>query len=346
MRDRLIVWAWVWLFWTALALFFATSLWLNYLTQGRDAQFQASLVVSLCEWWIWALLTPLVVQLARWFPIRRPNLLRAVAVHALVGVLVAGLKVGAEISVRKWFFGFAPYLLPSNLALHYLVYWALVGATMAAEYYRISQARALQASITESRLHEARLQLLQAQLQPHFLFNALNTIAETVHEDPHKADRMLGSLSDLLRASLDADSPTVPLAEEVRIAGIYLDMQQARWGDRLTVTWNIDDGCAAWPVPRLILQPLLENAIQHGIGPQEAGGTISISASCSSQGLQLVVADDGAGLGAGGTAGAGIGISNTRARLIAVCGEAAGLVVEPRSGGGTQARMTIPERDV
>jgi hypothetical protein len=343
MRERLIVWAWVWLAWTALALFFATSLWLNYVSQGREANFQASLLVSLSEWWIWAALTPVVVQLARWFPLQRSGLARAVSVHLMSAVALSVVKVLAERVVRQWMFGVAPYFLPSNLALHFLVYWALVGVTLAIQYYRASQAQALRASETEARLHEARVQLLQAQLQPHFLFNALNTIAEVVHEDPERADRMIGSLSELLRASLDADSQAVPVDEEARIARIYLDIQQARFGDRLQVAWHIDDDCAAWPVPRLLLQPLLENAVQHGIAPTHAGGSIVITARRTASGLQLIVADDGAGPSGGAGAGSGIGVSNTRARLAAAYGDAASLTVRPRPAGGTEAIVTIPE---
>src|SRR5688572_1352593 len=226
MRARLRLWAWIWAGWTALALFFAISLWLNYISQGRPARFGASLIVSLAEWWLWVPLTPVAMALSRRFPLEPGRRGRDAAIHLAAGAVLATVKVLGERVVRLWVFGVAPYLLPSSLALHFLVYWAIVGATRGFEYYRESQHRLLRASQTEARLNEARLQLLRAQLQPHFLFNALNTVAEMVHEDADRADRMIASLSELLRVSLDAGD-SVPLVEEMRIAGLYLDMQQA-----------------------------------------------------------------------------------------------------------------------
>lgn len=342
MRARLRLWAWIWAGWTALAVFFATSLWLTYISQGRQANFGASLTVSLAEWWIWALLTPIVILLARRFPLQADHRRRDVAVHLVAGALLAAAKVIGERVVRLWIFGVLPYLLPSSLALHFLVYWALVGATRAFEYYRESQARALRASQIEARLTEARLQLLHAQLQPHFLFNALNTIAEMVHEDADRADRMITSLSELLRVSLDSGD-VVPLAEEVRIAALYLDMQQARFGDRLRVQWDVPDACLTKSVPRLLLQPLLENAVQHGLVAARSGGTLAVVVRDSSQGLRITVSDDGGGVDAAPPGRSGVGLSNTRARLSA-WSPAAMLELVPRPGGGTDACITLPEQ--
>jgi two-component system LytT family sensor kinase len=345
MRSRLRLWAWIWAGWTALALFFAISLWLNYISQGRPANFRASLIVSLAEWWLWVPLTPVAIALSRRFCFEPRTRTRDVAVHLAAAAILATIKVLGERIVRLWIFGVAPYLLPSSLALHFLVYWAIVGATRGFEYYRESQLRILRVSQTEARLNEARLQLLRAQLQPHFLFNALNTIAEMVHEDADRADRMIASLSDLLRVSLDAGDE-VPLAEEVRIAGLYLDIQQARFGDRLRVRWDVPPSCATRPVPRLLLQPLLENAIQHGLSQALSGGTIEILVRESAGTLLLTISDDGAGPAGHGPSGArpeGIGLANTRARLAAWSADAS-LALRARSGGGTVVQITLPGR--
>lgn len=339
MRARLRLWAWIWAGWTALALFFAISLWLNYISQGRPARFGASLIVALAEWWLWVPLTPLAMALARRFPFEPGRRGRDAVVHLAAAALLSTVKVLGERIVRLWVFGVAPYLLPSSLALHFLVYWAIVGATRGFEYYRESQQRLLRASQTEARLNEARLQLLRAQLQPHFLFNALNTVAEMVHEDADRADRMIASLSDLLRVSLD-EGDAVPLAEEVRIAGLYLDIQQARFSDRLRIVWNVPDDCATTLVPRLLLQPLIENAIRHGLSPARSGGTIEISAHRSADALVLTISDDGAGVAAGPE---GMGLANTRARLAAWSANAS-LDLRPRPGGGTIAEIALPER--
>jgi signal transduction histidine kinase len=346
MRARLRLWAWIWAGWTALALFFAISLWLNYLSQNRPANFRASLIVSLAEWWLWVPLTPVAIALARRFSFHPRRRGRDVVVHLAAAAVLATTKVLGERIVRLWIFGVAPYLLPSSLALHFLVYWAIVGATRGFEYYRESQLKILRASQTESRLNEARLQLLRAQLQPHFLFNALNTVAEMVHEDADRADRMIASLSDLLRVSLDAGD-AVPLAEEVRIAGLYLDIQQARFGERLHVRWDVPETCAATPVPRLLLQPLLENAIQHGLSHAPSGGTIDILVRESAGGLVLTVSDNGAGVTPAHQPADvkpdGIGLANTRARLAAWSADAT-LDLGPRPGGGTVVQIHLPER--
>lgn len=339
MRARLRFWAWIWAGWTALALFFAISLWLNYIAQGRPAHFGPSLIVSLAEWWLWAPLTPLVMLMTRRFPFRSDRLTRDVGTHLVAAVVIASLKVTGERIVRLWIFGVAPYFLPSSLALHFLVYWVIAGATRGFEYYGKSQHRLLQTAQTEACLNEARLQLLRAQLQPHFLFNALNTVAEAVHEDPDRADRMIASLSDLLRVSLDADD-VVPLAEEQRIAGLYLEIQQARFGERLRIRWDVLDDIASTPVPCLLLQPILENAIQHGLAARADAGTIAITARRTPGGLTITVADDGHGVG---DHAEGIGLTNTRARL-AAWSSAATLDLRPRSGGGTVVEIVLEER--
>jgi sensor histidine kinase YesM len=188
------------------------------------------------------------------------------------------------------------------------------------------------------------LRAVRAQLHTHFLFNALNTIAETVHEDAERADRMIGSLSELLRATLQADGQTVTLAEELVLAERYLAIQQARFGERLRVATDVPADALHWPVPRLILQPLLENAIRHGVGADEAGGSVRIAAvAASGDVLQLTVEDDGNGLAdEPEPSGHGIGLANTRARLEAMYGDRASLGLRSVAGQGTAVTVTIP----
>jgi len=351
MRRAARVWGAVGLAWTALAVLVGISLWLNYLALGREAHLGASLIVSLTEWWLWALLTPIPVLLARRWPLARPHLARHFMLHLVAGLAVAGVKVLAERIARIWIFGAAPYLLPSSLALHWLVYFGIVALTIAADYYRGARARELEASRLETRLQEARLQLLAAQLQPHFLFNAFNTIAETIHEDPHRADRMIGALGDLLRATLDVDGHTAPLGREIALADRYLAIQHVRFGDRLSVSWDIDAGLDAWPVPRLLLQPLLENAIRHGVSARRDAGRIRIRARRIDGALELSIDDDGAGFDAGELEArnpgrdrdaGGIGLSNTRERLRAMYGDAASLTVGRSELGGAAVRVVVP----
>ena len=266
----------VWAAWTALAVFFAITTSLTYISQGRPPLWGPVLAQTLAQWWIWAAVTPFVVWLVARWPIVRPHRATRVAAYLVIGVVVALGKVSADGAVRQWLFGVRPYLLISNLALQMSIYWALVATAHVLQHYIAARARAARA---ETRLGLAQLQLLRAQLQPHFLFNALGSIAELVHEDPDRADRMIGRLSDLLRATLDVSGrDEVTLAEELTLLRSYVAIQQTRFGDRLDVVIDVPDDALAARVPFLLLQPLVENAIRHGVGARAAGGRVRISA--------------------------------------------------------------------
>jgi hypothetical protein len=192
---RLWVWPAIAAGWTALALLLAVSASLTYRSTGRAANWTLSLERSLVEWWLWALLTPLVVWLARRFPLDHPWPRRAVAIHLAAGMAIALVKTAAERAALAWLTGFWIYWLASTIALQLTIYLAIVAAAHGVTYYERSRERDQLAA----RLADARLQLLSMQLQPHFLFNTLNTIAELVHDDPDAADHMIAGLSDLLR---------------------------------------------------------------------------------------------------------------------------------------------------
>jgi sensor histidine kinase YesM len=329
----------VWSAWTALAIFFGVTTSLTYVSQGRPPIWGLALAYSLAQWWIWAALTPIVFWLSRRLPLRRGRFIPHAIAHLVLGLILAFGKVTVEGWVRWWLFGARPYLLINNLALQFFIYWAVVAAAHALDHYGRSRSRAAE---IEARLGEARLQLLRAQLRPHFLFNALNAISELVHEDPDTADRMIGRLSELLRATLrTADRQTVALDDELDLVGHYLFIQQARFGDRLSIHIDVPDDCRRALVPHLILQPLVENAIQHGLAPRAAGGTIWITASAQGDTLRITVADDGVGLAAARPP-EGIGHGTTRARWISIDGDAASLVLDDRPGGGTAVTMTMP----
>jgi two-component system LytT family sensor kinase len=341
-RARLTAALGVGIAWTALAVFFAVSSSLTYVSQGRPPVWGLSLSMALVQWWLWALLTPLVVWLARRLPLTPGRLALTVPAHVVCGLGVGLLKVLLENAGRQWLLGVRPYLLISNVALQMLIYWALVAFTVVLDRFGRNQARAAEA---EARLSQAQVQLLRSQLQPHFLFNALNAVSELVHEDPEKADRMIGLLSDLLRATLEAgDRPEVPLDEELELVDRYLAIQRIRFGDRLRVETSAGPECAALLVPHLCLQPLVENAIRHGLSSRARGGTITIGAAVDDRALVLTVADDGVGLGP--PLVDGIGLANTRARLVSLYGPEGRLAVEPRPEGGTVATIRLPRRHV
>jgi signal transduction histidine kinase len=333
------LWLAVWGGWTALALFFAVSSSLTYKSTGRPANWALSFERSLSEWWLWALLTPLVTWLARRFPVRGGVAARNVALHVIVGIVVATAKTLADRFVFAMITGFWMYLLATTLALNLVIYGAIVTAAHGVEYYRRSRER----EHLEAQLAETRLQMLSMQLQPHFLFNTLNTIAEMVHEDPDVADTMIAGLSGLLRRTLELGSTQeIPLAEEIDLMSRYLEIQKARFGERLRVTVSVSGAAQDGRVPALLLQPIVENAIRHGLAARLDAGRIAVDARVEGDGLVISVTDDGAGSAETINGAERVGIGNTRARLEAMYGERASLTLAPAEGRGARVTIRIP----
>jgi signal transduction histidine kinase len=329
---------------TALGLFIAVANSLTYMTTGSPPNWRISIERSLAEWYLWALVTPATLWLAERRPITRRTLVMNGSIH-LVAMLVVGVaKVVADQYVRQLMFGRGGYLLLSSLAANFLIYWGIVAIAHGVAYYRTGRDRELRASQLEARLAETRLQLLRMQLQPHFLFNTLNTISELVHHDPETADRMISGLSQLLRETLrSGDQPQVSLRRELELLDFYIDIQRTRFGDRLQVTIDAgEDGLAA-AVPSLLLQPLVENSIRHGLA-RTGSGRIDIRARRDGSQLRLQVQDDGKGMA--GAEREGIGLGNTRARLETLFGASFTLDVTSVAGGGTLVSVAIPYREL
>ena len=335
--------AWMWLGWTALAVFLGVSSSLAYLAVGNPPRWSLTIRMALAETYVWAAITPLVVALARRFPFTRATLATSLPLHAVAAVVISLIKIVIDQRIRQTLFGFRTYVLISSLAPSLLFYCAIVAAAHGAGYYRASKERELRAAQLEARLAQSRLQVLQMQLHPHFLFNTLHTISELVHEDPETADAMIAGLSDLLREALaSGQAREVPLARELDLLERYLDIQRVRFGDRLQVGLEIDPDVADVLVPHLVLQPIVENALRHGI-TRGGAGTVSIAAAIDADTLRLRVRDDGRGFDAGGD-GEGVGLRNTRERLATLYGDRAGLRIAPAAGGGTIVEMRIPIR--
>jgi two-component system, LytTR family, sensor kinase len=338
--SRARAWLAIWTGWTALALFFAASTSLSYRSTGRPENWTLTIERALSEWWLWALLTPLVAGLARRFPLHGPRRLRRVVVHVACGAVIAVVKTAADRVIFGLLTGFWMYWLVSNLALQFAIYGAVVAAAHGVGYYQRSRER----EHFEAQLADTRLQLLNMQLQPHFLFNTLNTIAEMVHEDPDKADAMIGGLSDLLRRTLDLGNlQAIALAEEIDLVSRYLDIQRTRFGDRLRVRIDIDPAARDARVPPLLLQPIVENAIRHGLAARLDAGRIEVEAHVVGDTLRLVVTDDGSGDAGEVIAGPErVGLGNTRARLEALYGGRARLELTPVAGRGARVTIDIP----
>jgi two-component system LytT family sensor kinase len=312
------------------------------------------LVLNLAYWYVPAALTPLIFRIAHRFPIDSARWPRALGAHALAAGGFSVVHLACMVGVRavlwpgiwppsygSWIQGVQRmYLLNLDWAL--MTYAAIVGLSYALGYYRESQARAINAAHLEARLAEARLKTLEAQLHPHFLFNTLHAISTLVHTQPDAADRMISRLSDLLRITFShSGAARIPLHEELEFLQKYLEIEQTRFRDRLTVGYEIDPDTLDAEVPRLILQPIVENAIKHGVAPRSGPGTVRISARREGEELRLEVRDNGIGLSGGARArlNDGVGLSNTRARLECLYGGAhtlefsdagQGLVVEMR----------------
>jgi two-component system, LytTR family, sensor kinase len=286
-------------------------------------------VLNFTYWYIWALFAPSVIWLSQRFRFERQGLLRALAVH-LPSVVLFSLAHIALLQGMYWWLAitggweFDWWAEVSRGALlnfdwEMMTYWVIVGISHAVLYYRESRERAVRALQLETQLVEARLATLQQQLHPHFLFNTLHAISALMHRDVEAAERMLVRLSDLLRLTLDRlGQQEIPLQSELELLGKYLEIEQTRFADRLAVRVDVQPDALDVLVPTLLLQPLVENALKHGIARKAGPGRIDITAKRSNGHLLIAVRDDGVGLSdtALDALQKGIGVSTTRARLL------------------------------
>jgi len=342
-------------FWTLIGLSFASQFYVSSAKAGRPVSWGQAVSSSLGDWYVWALLSLPIMQLARRFRFDAPAWGRSLAVHlgaslgfSLVYVLLRALlgKLQSQIAGVPLSFGeaFGP-LVVKTFHFNLLFYWVMVSVSHAFSYYRQSQERALRATELEQRLTRARLQALQMQLNPHFLFNTLNAISSLMHKDVKAADRMLVRLADLLRYALDStEAHEVPLRQELEFLERYLEIERTRFGARLTVEKAVDPATMDTLVPNLVLQPLVENAIKHGIERKSRDGKITLTAALDGDRLRLEVRDNGPGLPEETAARRGIGLANTQARLQQLYGEAHEFRLESQDGGGVSVQISLPVR--
>ena len=236
-----------------------------------------------------------------------------------------------------------------NLHFSVAIYWAVLSIYQAVRYYRKYRERELATSKLEARLAQSRLQVLKMQLHPHFLFNTLNAISELIYKDRESAERMIGDLSDLLRMSFEKlEVQEISLKQELEFLRKYLEIEQMRFHDRLIVEMEISPETLDASVPNMILQPLVENAIKHGIAPRSVGGKIQISAIRNNGSLELSVSDNGIGVPFKDleNLSEGVGLSNTRRRLRHLYGDEHKFELANAAKSGLHVNLTIPFNEV
>lgn len=298
-----------------------------------------------------------IVPMCRRWPLRGPDWPGHLVPHAggvvayslLKTLLMWALRVVAfpVVGLGSYDYGDLVFRFPMEGAGDVVGYVILAAAVHVWGAWKRSREREVRTARLEAQLAAARLTALKSQIQPHFLFNTLNTIASLVHEQPETADRMITRLSDLLRRTLDAPAAAeVTVREEAESLHEYLEIMRARYGSRLRVDVEVDPDVRRACVPPFLLQPLVENAIQHGVAERLDGGSIRIAFGRSGDRLAVRVEDDGPGLGdEGEVPRGGVGIANTRDRLRILYGTEASLSVEDRAGGGVVSLVTIPLRN-
>jgi two-component system, LytTR family, sensor kinase len=345
-------WAIIFACWTFVGLFFAThsALYARYRGWGTELRFDFGAHLSCAYGWF--LLTPLILYLARRFELAGPHRLRNAATHfvaafgfslvALFLVTVSTRYIIQEPSTVGFLDGYVR-LIMAELPADLLRYWAVVLIAHAIRYHRGLRERELAASHLRAELAEARLEVLKGQLQPHFLFNTLNGISVLIHEDPERANLMLMRLSELLRSGLATNLPNeVTLGQELEFLDRYLEIERMRFGERLTIRMEVEEEALDARVPNLVLQPLVENSIKHGVAALDRPATITIRGSREGGQLRLEVLDDGRGLAE--QVKLGVGLSNTEARLRHLYGDQQRLQMSVAPGGGASVGMAFPFR--
>lgn len=342
-------------FCTVLVFFFASQLYFFFENQGSPIPLWEAFLWAAADWYTWALLAPVVLEITRRFPIDLKAKGRHIFVHLaaapivsftfLLGSLVLEIFVHQCVGRDATALAIFQSLFVQKFLLNILIYGGLVSVGHAVDFYHRYRERALRASQLETRLAQAQLSVLRAQMQPHFLFNTLNTISALMHSDVDAADRMIARLSDLLRYSLrSVDQQEVTFRQEMDFLKGYLEIEETRFRDRLSVDIDIEEAAYGISVPCFILQPLVENAIRHGIAPRPAPGRIEIKARCEIDALVIDILDDGLGLPMDFNMRktTGVGVKNTRERLEQRHQGQDCFSIRPREGGGVHVRVKIP----
>jgi two-component system LytT family sensor kinase len=346
--------------WTLVSVIFALVSYAAAIGENnKEFGFVAALRLNLVQFYLWAILSPLLFRFSCRFPIEFrplnlrnlllyfPALISFASIHQVIHLAVLWSitprwrrQFPALIDCYRAYFGFGFYI---DLIIASLI----VIAVHALLYYQNFRASELAQSSLKTQLAQARLRALKMQLHPHFLFNTLHSISSLVLEDPPKANSMIARLGDFLRLTLEnSDQQLVSLKEETEFLRCYLEIEQVRFGDRLTLAFELEPQTLSAQVPHLILQPVVENAIQHAIAPRATRGHINIEAKRLNSLLRLEVRDNGPGIASNGDLlrTEGVGLSNVRARLHQIYGSDFRFELMNCKDGGLTVVMEIPFR--
>jgi len=341
---------------TILGLFSAL---LSYSSQlaNRPMTWWLPFVLNGAYWFSWAAMSPFVFWMARRYRFEKSTIWRPLMAHLAAAALTSLVHLMMMATVRGllrddglawgWWLSEVQRSYWIYVDWEMVTYWAIVGTIHAFHFQAVVRQREMAAAHLETRLAEARLQSLQRQMHPHFLFNTLHSISALMHKDVMSADRMLALLGDLLRSSLRVTAQEISLKDELELLGKYLAIEQVRFQDRLTVSYDIPAETLDACVPSLILQPLVENALDHGIAPNSGRGRLDVRALRRGDQLWLEVRDDGVGLREDTLTvmQKGIGVSNTRSRLQCLYGAAHQFEFCRIGPRGLTVRLVIPWRE-
>ncbi len=359
-KRRWVKWSTIWAIWTLFGFFFTSQFALQNQLSRNPVPFWQILTWQMVSGYVWFAMSPLLLWLAQKFPFEANKWQKSVLVHLVASVVLAFFQQAIDTFLltrlgyppNRQFANFLEaykYFIFINLHLSILIYWGVVGIRSAYSYYQKYRERELITSKLEARLATSRLQVLKMQLHPHFLFNTLNAISELIYKDPESAERMIGDLSDLLRMSFEKlEVQEISLKQELEFLRKYLEIEQMRFQDRLRVEMEISPDTLDASVPNMILQPLVENAIKHGIAPRSTGGKIQIEAHRNNGSLELTVSDNGIGVPFKDVEhlSEGVGLSNTRRRLKHLYGDKHKFDLTNAETSGLRVNLTIPFREV
>jgi LytS/YehU family sensor histidine kinase len=354
----LLSWTVLFLIYTGIAVLLTGYRYLDDLSRQRPGTLPIRALEEITGVYSVFLLLPFVFRFAHLYLFSRKNWL-LVAVWHLGGAIgfsfahttlmaISRQIISPLVGLGRYDYGIMLYRYPMEFSNDLVSFTSIIGLYYFFQRFRLAQAQQLAAAHLQTKLAEAQLENLRLQLQPHFLFNTLNTISSVMYEDLQAADLMLTQLSDLLRLTLHASrGHEIPLAEELQITRLYLELMQKRFENKLRIDYAIDSALEHSLVPQLILQPLLENSLRHGMKPGGEVMSISIAAQREDGSLVLRVSDTGTGLGSmdsSATFGRGVGLSNIRDRLTQLYGPGQEFSIGNRATGGAEVTLRVPYR--